>query len=653
MVSKRQYRPEIDGLRAVAIIPVVIFHFFPTKFPHGFLGVDVFFVISGFLITGILLRDFEAGTFSMPQFWARRIRRLFPVMATMIITVMVTGYFTLFGDEWRSLAWQATATIASVANLLFWRVAGDYWGQTAESMPLLHMWSLAVEEQFYLFFPPSLWLSLRFFGRRVTQHGMICICIVSFLLMLSLNHTNKAASFYLLPTRGWELLAGCILAVYVQDRSCNRSALTSKFTMVAGLSLIAAGYFLPFFSTGYSLFHAAGAVLGTTLVLTASALAPPTTKWCLRFPPLVGIGKISYSWYMWHWPMLIFVPKVILISPLTNLILTLVASVCSYAVLENCTRFLPTRRFVYVANGLLVAVLLSICMPNGLQRRAIEYTVPETLHQPNIQPPYIAHVGEFSGDYKTGVTAGALPTDPLNHVLLLGDSHGVMYYPMLLEICRDREKTLTSFAADGGTWPFFVVPGTDPSEYYAKTSNSGGWTPERRLEFDTIRRDFIQKHSPKLVIICGRWDFYFNELGIDRFESYVKDVLSFLPGDCRFLILGQPPMLPFGSGGFTSGVLDIPVLRAFTEDPAVSVRRHSAHTVLARLAAESSRGEFVFVDGVFETARGIRFLDGAEILYRDDDHLNTAGAFKCRGLVEAAFNQASQRAKNQAAMRVR
>ncbi|MEM8671745.1 MAG: acyltransferase [Planctomycetota bacterium] len=207
-----EYRPEIDGLRAFAVIPVILFHFGADWIPGGFVGVDVFFVISGFLITSILKRDLENGTFSIRDFWARRIRRILPAMIFVTACTLAVSHAFVFRPEQLKIGEQALASVLSLANVYFWRHTGDYWGTEAEQSPFLHAWSLSVEEQFYLFFPCILWLIYRYRPRWL--QGFVLAGIVgSLALFLWGVEAHPTATFYLLPTRIWELGAGSLLGL--------------------------------------------------------------------------------------------------------------------------------------------------------------------------------------------------------------------------------------------------------------------------------------------------------------------------------------------------------------------------------------------------------------------------------------------------------
>ncbi|MED5419167.1 MAG: acyltransferase, partial [Verrucomicrobiota bacterium] len=205
------YRSEIDGLRAVAVLAVVFYHLGPTFLPGGFVGVDVFFVISGFLITSIILRESADRTFTLKNFWMRRIRRLFPALAVVLLATLAAGSLILYQKEWSSLGAQLFAVLILLANFHLHIETGNYWGPTAEDVPLLHTWSLAVEEQFYLLFPLLLLLLLRL-GKRSIIPLLSLGALASLAHGILVTNTTPSYAFYLLPTRAWELLAGCLLA---------------------------------------------------------------------------------------------------------------------------------------------------------------------------------------------------------------------------------------------------------------------------------------------------------------------------------------------------------------------------------------------------------------------------------------------------------
>lgn len=303
--NKLHYRPEIDGLRTFAVIPVVLFHLGYKAFAGGNLGVDVFFVISGFLITSIVKREADAGKFSFAKFWARRVRRIMPAMLAVTLAALAFTVLFVYLPDQTTIFHQATWSLLSGANIYFWKFIGDYWGSAAGQSPFLHMWSLAVEEQFYLFMPPAVWLVYKLSPKHLLAVVMT-VLVASLAAFLYAVPKNPEAAFYLLPTRAWELAAGCGLAV-VNIRF--KGAWTGLLGLL-GLALIICSYVMfpelkapKFGLTQFSL-GAMQAVLGATLVIAFARSGPAYP--ILANPVSVFIGKISYSLYLWHWPVIVF-----------------------------------------------------------------------------------------------------------------------------------------------------------------------------------------------------------------------------------------------------------------------------------------------------------------------------------------------------------
>ncbi|AOH84133.1 hypothetical protein AWL63_09300 [Sphingomonas panacis] len=292
-----RYRPEIDGLRALAVVPVVLFHAGVPAFSGGFVGVDVFFVISGFLITGILHRELAAGTFSILKFYERRIRRLFPALFAMIAASSAIGFFLLLPDEFAAFGRQILATCLFASNILFWNEDG-YFDAESATKPLLHTWSLAVEEQYYIGFPLLLWLIVRYAPRAIRPILMVGI-VGSLAVSEVILHRFPSTAFYMLPTRAWELLIGGLIAVV--PAYCSRYAAALAW---AGVGAI----LVPVFTYQESMLFPGLAALppcaGAAAILWASrgtSCATALSNRDVRF-----FGLISYSLYLWHWPIIVF-----------------------------------------------------------------------------------------------------------------------------------------------------------------------------------------------------------------------------------------------------------------------------------------------------------------------------------------------------------
>ena len=311
-----EYRPAVDGLRGVAVLAVLGFHAFAEYVPGGFVGVDVFFVISGYLITGIIARHLQVGVFSFIEFYARRVRRLFPALVLVLLVSVALGWLILLPDEFRLLGKHVTAAAMFAANIAFWREAG-YFDISAEFKPLLHLWSLGVEEQFYLVWPILL---VALWKYRTLLLTVLCASIViSLALSVTWASTEPNAGFYLPFSRFWELGAGCLLAL-IQQRTLNHRSnrrpssprpdaparrLLLNIMPVAGLALIGASLFVLDHHSPFPGWRALLPVVGTLLVI-----ATPEEGWIQRRvlggPVLVYVGLISYTLYLWHWPLLAF-----------------------------------------------------------------------------------------------------------------------------------------------------------------------------------------------------------------------------------------------------------------------------------------------------------------------------------------------------------
>lgn len=310
LISNFKYRKEIDGLRALAVVPVVLFHA-GLSFPGGFTGVDVFFVISGYLITSLIVRDVELGRFSFAGFWERRARRILPASTVVVLFTLALGGFLLVPEDGNDLGVSATWQSFFAANIYFEQEI-NYFSNTAEEMPLLHMWSLAVEEQFYFAMPFLLFLvlSVSAFRNRVRLLGiLIALALVSFLYGVFEVRQDQQAAFFLLPSRAWELLLGSIVAL-LPVGSLPGSRTVRSVLSLSGLSLIFLSYFL--FDDGM-LFPGEWALLpcvGTALFIWASASdrsgRESIATRAIGCGALVFIGKISYSVYLWHWPLIAF-----------------------------------------------------------------------------------------------------------------------------------------------------------------------------------------------------------------------------------------------------------------------------------------------------------------------------------------------------------
>jgi len=303
MSSHLQYRPDIDGMRALAVMAVVIYHAFPKLIPGGFIGVDVFFVISGYLITGILLKNLASEKFDIFDFYARRAKRIFPALSLVLLFCVVFGWFFLFDSEYRKLGKHVASGAGFVANLTLWSESG-YFDAAAELKPLLHLWSLGVEEQFYLAWPLVLWLGWKF--RKASLIVIPTLAIASFYLCVTKVSSDPVEAFYSPLIRFWELAFGGILSylhIYHRVNRAARPQWVAEVSAVGALMLLAVGFAIIDARKPFPGIWAAVPV-AASLLLIGPAEGSRVTRLMLANRFAVWIGLISFPLYLWHWPLI-------------------------------------------------------------------------------------------------------------------------------------------------------------------------------------------------------------------------------------------------------------------------------------------------------------------------------------------------------------
>ncbi len=297
------YRADIDGLRAIAVLLVVIFHFRLAGNAHsGFIGVDIFFVISGYLITQVIHQDLLAQRFTLAQFWLKRVRRLAPALIAVMLGTLAWGWLSLMPQDFKALAHQVLAAQTYVANIYFWRTV-NYFGFPAADVQLLHTWSLAVEEQFYLLFPLAMLLVWRF-ARRHLVLCLVVVALLSFALNLWFVGRKPEATFYLMPPRAWELLAGALLAL-LPTRWWQAPRGVQLAVGVAGLGCIAVALLTHERSTPFPGWFALWPVAAGVALLWSGSGSHVLSR-VLSHPVITYIGKISYPLYLVHWPVNVY-----------------------------------------------------------------------------------------------------------------------------------------------------------------------------------------------------------------------------------------------------------------------------------------------------------------------------------------------------------
>ncbi len=438
------HRTDIDGLRAVAILTVVAFHCAVPWVPGGFVGVDVFFVISGFLIGGLLYKEVLAGRFSYLDFYARRTRRIAPALFVLLAVMSVLALLLLSPRELADFSTYALGTLFSVPNLVFLK-STNYFTGSAELNPLLMAWSLGVEEQFYIFFPPLLRLLMR---RKNTLLPVIGFaCLGSFALNVWTTQAHPAVAFYALPPRAWELGCGVLLALWQAGRAPARSqSWRAQLLALAGLLMIVGAALLFNAQMAFPGYAALVPVVGTLLVIANGGAVNRLT---LTSRPLVFVGLLSYSWYLWHWPLLSFA-RIACDRPLTwgqaslVAVLALAMAYLSYRFVET-----PIRRgwrgtgpatviVIYLGVTLIGGSALALALRSGgLPGRVIdgvkrvEYEVTSSRMN-----PCLMGYGDntFNASAACGGDDSTNPTK--NGLALLGDSHASALRPGMDDYAR-------------------------------------------------------------------------------------------------------------------------------------------------------------------------------------------------------------------------
>lgn len=374
-----KYRPDIDGMRCVAVLSVLIFHLSPNKMPGGFVGVDVFFVISGYLISAIVFSEINASRFSVLGFYERRVRRIFPALFGMLLAVSAVLSFLLLPGEFTTYAKSVIAATLSSSNFYFWLHSGYFDSPT--SNPLLHTWSLAVEEQFYILFPIFLVVIRQFFPKRLKP-----AVVVLFFLSLGASewtvHSNATTAFYMPHTRAWELLMGTIVSLGFFPKL--QSALVRNTVTAAGILMIAYSVFRFSPQTPFPGLHAVIPCLGSALIIGAGESGSSVVANVLSWRPVVFVGLISYSLYLWHWPIIIlnglglsldfsaFVPHRLAVFLLSQgakkgieIVLSFVLATLSWRFVERPFRSYPRRIERKPLFALSAAVMAMLILSSG------------------------------------------------------------------------------------------------------------------------------------------------------------------------------------------------------------------------------------------------------------------------------------------------
>lgn len=499
-----RYRQDIDGLRALAIIPVVLFHADLSTFSGGFVGVDIFFVISGYLITNILLRDIKNDSFSILKFYERRIRRIIPALFVVLAATQLAGFFLLLPHDNSVLAQSSLSALFFGSNFFFWHSSSGYFAPTSETYPLLHTWSLSIEEQFYLFFP-----ILFFFLLRKSQ--TIALGVISLLSILSLfaciilTEIHQITAFYQLPTRAWELGTGSILAA-INWKHVPRSKWLSELLGILGLVLIILSIFLFDEHTSFPGSAALVPVLGAAFIIASGETYQSKVSLILSSKFVVFFGLISYSLYLWHWPVFVFVKNILDLETFPPFLALSAISACillatiSWAFIEAPFRrqaaigYSPRAIFVMAMSG---GILLSVgattsWLNDSWPARFSEQIVQATRSLEDTNPDQNRCFEKWPGP-ETCIFPASHDKKEHVDILIWGDSHADALMPGFVKAARELNLT-GLISAKAACPPLLGIERTDKRlGHNCKEFN------------DAVLRLLKSRPDLDLVILSARW----------------------------------------------------------------------------------------------------------------------------------------------------
>ena len=635
-----QHRKDIDGLRAIAVLLVVAFHVHPREVTGGFVGVDVFFVISGFLITGLIRSGLRDGDFRLLDFYARRIRRIFPALAVVLSACVAVGWLVLFPDDYRNLGRHAAASAAFVANFTLWQDAG-YFDAPSVLKPLLHLWSLGIEEQFYILWPAVMLLAA--LGRRGAPLLAACaVLIASFAVNVVVSRADPVAAFFLPATRFWELMVGCILALVLEAgrptsaaaysdhvRARDAASLAGSLMITLAAILIGPGLAFPGW---WALLPTVGAAL-----VIAAGPGAWVNRQVLSRPALVWLGLISYPLYLWHWPILAFL-RHYSFRPPSDLIrwgailLAVVLADLTYRFVENPIR--RGRPLAWKPLGAALAIALLGCVgvaivAEGGYARRFPAEIATLFGADNVAKVFVGsgrclHDGsasklDLTDDCESPVPAGT------RRIVVWGDSHAANLVGGLLRLETARRDVHLIF---------FATLACPPVASYAYTRPEFQDCPSA----NRIALEKIGRIAPDTVILSGNWQQYDGGPHAGRVDATsIQETVARLRalGVARVLGVGQFPVWDFrvdkilarkyrlGSRPLGAAMAAAPIRSADLLDPGTFAWDRQAAQWFASAGAAflSPLSTLCSGAGCLLTVPG-----SAAPMARDEDHLTSSGS---------------------------
>ncbi len=660
-----KYRREIDGLRAVAVVPVILFHAGFKGFSGGFVGVDVFFVISGYLITGIIHQEIEQGTFSIVRFYERRVRRILPALFTVCLACIPFAWFWMLPKEFEAFARSLIAVNLFSSNILFWRESG-YFDAAAGLKPLLHTWSLAVEEQFYLFFPLLLLLF-----RKTSKTTLLAVLIVLTIASLGLaqwaTRTHPPAAFFLLPTRAWELGIGAILAMTATTWRDMDSRL-AQLGSITGIGLIAYATVAFDETVPFPGIWALVPVLGAALIIVGARPFTVVGKF-LGFRPVVEIGLMSYSAYLWHQPLFAFarIRSLSAVPPATYLALSALALVLAYLSLHFIEQpfrrksgFIKRQVFSYAvySSVFIIAFGVAVDMGRGVPGRLPPEAVPLAAWA-NDQNPRQDECFVGGEIYKSPDKGCIYGSDKDPDIAIWGDSHAMALSYQLAEALAPKHEGLRQL----------TYSGCSPVVGYHRSD-----TTDRCPMHNAAVLNFLtSRKRPGTVILVARWSLLFEGERFDNREggvemgtpiyglplgkgaNYISDparidemgrlvrasIQALLASGKRVVLVYPEPEAGWDVPTYLAREVVYGIKRREPLSTSFDLFRERSRNAREQLDALPDNPNLVRIEpekifcNTYLAARCVAEVDGKS-LYLDDDHFDSVGAsLLARGVVQA------------------
>ena len=656
------YRADIDGLRGAAVLAVIGFHAFPDWVTGGFVGVDVFFVVSGYLISTIILRSLAAGRFDFAQFYARRMKRIFPALIVVLVCCYWLGWNTLLADEFMALGKHIAAGAGFASNFVFWSESG-YFDLPAETKPLLHLWSLGVEEQFYIIWPLMLWAAWR------TGLNLLWVTVgvsfVSFASNIALSSDHIVAGFYNPATRLWELSMGGVLACsaggagrgavghavfgrpssFIESRASLRAALSVLGTVSIGFAVFALTKDVTFPGWWVLL-----PTIGTTLLIAAGPAAW-VSRHVLSSSALVAVGVISYPLYLWHWPLLTFARILEARMPPASvraaaLVVAAVLAWMTYLLIEKPIRFGRAGRSA-LASGLLLVAMSATGVAGYVTYKAAG--LPSRLHAFEEQLQAIKTVLQETPGCRAAIPLSDLrycmlhdPSRPPT-VALIGDSHANRLFASLSQRYAEQGDNLLQLGG-GGCLPFWDIETGPPGAPF-------GCAKRMKPQLDYV----LASPSLETVIMLHRGPYHVEGTEIftkarsvlvdtrrpevtDRLQIYSAGLQEALR---RFTVAGKRVIVVIDSPEFDydpTGCISLvrPFASPFSGRPNCRIPRDEVddrnrnYLTLSKAAVQQHpRVTLVNLQDALCDEQYCHGMQDGRLLYRDADHLNAFGAEHC------------------------